>query len=193
MVKIYSLSLLIVFICVNLNLNNQATSSLETFQSLRLTEKKSSEIFETKENEIDNIKLKIEFFDLNTNEKLTDLNIDSSINSIGVKYELLVPSVISVQNYRFLSNFEFKDFKFKESPINRFKADVEKYKSEELRSVYIKEGVLYPKNKGTLNIEPVELELTIDMQTNKQDEYGGSVYKANTIKASSESTQVRWH
>ena len=137
-------------------------------------------------------KLNIQIYNLETETEQKNLKIDQATDSIGIKLELLFPDRISVNSYNFISKFEFNDFKFKNIPITNYTIDRTTYKEQNLISVILKNGVLFPEKRGLLYIEPIEIEIDASIPTNKKDFLGSSIYKKATFRIKSELKEIKY-
>ncbi|EAR02955.1 BatD family protein [Maribacter sp. HTCC2170] len=95
---------------------------------------------------------------------------------ISVVYKLYVSPSIRVSNYRQLDNPKYNNFWSQDIPVQRLNAENGTYKGKPYRYVILKRVVLYPQKTGKLEIEPLSLDVTVDVPTNKRDFFGGRVY-----------------
>lgn len=67
------------------------------------------------------------------------------------------------------------------------------YNGKAYRYVILKRVVLYPQKSGTLEIEPLSLEVTLDVPTNRRDFFGGRIYTQTnkTVSAGRRSIDVK--
>ncbi len=94
--------------------------------------------------------------------------------AISVVYKLYVSNEVSItSNWRELDTPKYADF-WSQSIDNKgnFKIYEGKYQGEDYRYVILKTAVLYPQKTGELNIEPLTLDIPIDVRTNKRDFFG---------------------
>ena len=63
------------------------------------------------------------------------------------------------------------------------------YNGEDYRFVVLRKTVLYPQKTGTLEIEPLTLDITVDVPTNRRDIFGGRLMQSvhRTVAAGSRS------
>jgi len=95
---------------------------------------------------------------------------------ISVVYKLYVSPSIRVSNYRPLDNPKYNNFWSQDIPVQRLNAENGTYKGKAYRYVILKRVVLYPQKSGELDIEPLSLDVTVDVPTNKRDFFGGRIY-----------------
>ncbi|HET8735072.1 MAG TPA: BatD family protein [Pricia sp.] len=100
--------------------------------------------------------------------------------ALSVVYKLYVSPSISVSNYQPLDNPTYNNFWSQDIPIKRLSAENGTYKGKPYRYVILKRVVLYPQKSGKLEIEPLSLEVTVDVPTDKRDFFGGRIYSQTT-------------
>ncbi|MFS4492586.1 BatD family protein [Maribacter sp. 2308TA10-17] len=96
--------------------------------------------------------------------------------AVSVVYKLYVSPSISVSNYRPLDNPKYNNFWSQDIPVSVRNAKNGTYKGKQYRYVILKRVVLYPQKSGKLEIEPLSLDVTVDVPTNKRDFFGGRIY-----------------
>jgi len=96
--------------------------------------------------------------------------------AISVVYKLYVSPSISVSNYRALDNPKYNNFWSQDIPVSVRNAKNGTYKGKQYRYVILKRVVLYPQKSGKLDIEPLSLDVTVDVPTNRRDFFGGQIY-----------------
>lgn len=113
--------------------------------------------------------------------------------AITVVYKLYVSPSISVSNYRALDNPKYNNFWSQDIPITRLNAQNGTYKGKPFRYVILKRVVLYPQKSGKLEIEPLSLDVTVDVPTNKRDFFGGRIYSQTnkTVSAGKRTIDVK--
>jgi len=112
---------------------------------------------------------------------------------ISVIYKLFVSPSIRVSNYRALDNPKYNNFWSQDIPVNRPNAENGTYKGKSYRYVVLKRVVLYPQKAGSLVIEPLSLDVTVDVPTNKRDFFGGRIYTQTnkTVSAGKRTINVK--
>ncbi len=113
--------------------------------------------------------------------------------AISVVYKLYVSPSVSVSNYRALDNPKYNNFWSQDIPVSRLNAQNGTYKGKQYRYVVLKRVVLYPQKTGKLEIEPLSLDVTVDVPTNKRDFFGGRIYSQTnkTVSAGKRTINVK--
>lgn len=113
--------------------------------------------------------------------------------AISVVYKLYVSPTISVSNYRPLDNPKYNNFWSQDIPVSVRNAKNGTYKGKQYRYVILKRVVLYPQKSGQLEIEPLSLDVTVDVPTNKRDFFGGRIYSQTnkTVSAGKRTINVK--
>lgn len=113
--------------------------------------------------------------------------------AISVVYKLYVAPSISVSNYQPLDNPKYNNFWSQDIPVRRLSAENGTYKGKPYRYVVLKRVVLYPQKSGKLEIEPLSLDVTVDVPTNKRDFFGGRIYSQTnkTVSAGKRTINVK--
>lgn len=91
---------------------------------------------------------------------------------ISVVYKLYVSPNASVRGTRQVDVPQFNDFWSQDIPVKDNGVQQGTYNGESYRYVVLKRVVLYPQKSGRLEIEPLTLELTIDVPTGRRDFFG---------------------
>ncbi|MRX63029.1 BatD family protein [Maribacter luteus] len=113
--------------------------------------------------------------------------------AISVVYKLYVSPSIRVSNYRPLDNPKYNNFWSQDIPVQRLNAENGTFKGKNYRYVVLKRIVLYPQKSGKLDIEPLSLDVTVEVPTNKRDFFGGRVYTQinKTVSAGNRTINVK--
>lgn len=113
--------------------------------------------------------------------------------AITVIYKLYVSPSISVSNYQPLDNPTYNNFWSQDIKVTSLNAQNGTYKGKPYRYVILKRVVLYPQKSGKLEIEPLSLDVTVDVPTNKRDFFGGRVYSQTnkTVSAGNRTINVK--
>ena len=113
--------------------------------------------------------------------------------ALSVVYKLYVSPSISVSNYQPLDNPKYNNFWSQDIPVSRPAAENGTYKGKPYRYVVLKRVVLYPQKSGKLEIEPLSLEVTVDVPTTKRDFFGGRIYSQTnkTVSAGKRTINVK--
>ena len=113
--------------------------------------------------------------------------------AITVVYKLYVSPNTGVSNWREIDNPRFNDFWSQNIDIKGLKVENGTYKGEDYRYVVLRRTVLYPQKIGKLNIEPLSLDITVDVPTNRRDIFGGRLMKQvhKTVSAGNRTINVK--
>jgi hypothetical protein len=97
---------------------------------------------------------------------------------VSVKYKLYVSPQVNVSNFDFIDNPKYADFWSQNINTKQFKFESGTYKGKQYRSVVLRKSVLYPQKTGKLNIEPLTIDVVVDVPTNRRDFFGGRMYQS---------------
>lgn len=113
--------------------------------------------------------------------------------AVTVVYKLYVSPAINVTNYRPLDNPKYNNFWNQDIPVTKYNTQNSTYQGKPYRSVVLKRVVLYPQKSGQLVIEPLSLEIYVDVPTDRRDFFGGRVYKqaSKTVSAGKRTLNVK--
>lgn len=113
--------------------------------------------------------------------------------AVTVVYKLFISSDISVTNFRPLDSPKYNNFWSQDIPVTKYNTVNETYNGKPYRSVILKRVVLYPQKSGRLDIEPLSLEIYVDVPTNRRDFFGSRIYKqaSKTVSAGKRTLNVQ--
>ncbi len=113
--------------------------------------------------------------------------------AISVVYKLYVSPAINVSDFRPLDNPKYNNFWSQDLPLNRYTVENTTFKGKPYRYVILKRVVLYPQKDGKLEIEPLSLDVTLEVPTNKRDFFGRRTYTQTnmTVSAGRRSISVK--
>ncbi|MFT5242439.1 MAG: hypothetical protein ACJA1H_000499 [Glaciecola sp.] len=113
--------------------------------------------------------------------------------AITVVYKLYVSPNTGVSNWRELENPRYNDFWSQKIDTKGLRIQNGTYKGEDYRFVVLRKTVLYPQKTGELEIEPLKLDVTVEVPTNRRDIFGGMhMAKTNrTVSAGSRTINVK--
>lgn len=113
--------------------------------------------------------------------------------AITVVYKLYVSPNISVSNYQPLDNPTYNNFWSQDIKVSSLSAQNGTYQGKPYRYVTLKRVVLYPQKSGKLDIEPLSLEVTVDVPTGRRDFFGGRIYAQTnkTVSAGNRTITVK--
>src|SRR5690606_35175382 len=110
-----------------------------------------------------------------------------------VVYKLYVGPNVSVTNYRALDNPQYNSFWSQDIPVGRHEVQNGTYQGKPYRYVVLKRVVLYPQRSGELELEPLSLEVFVDVPTNQRDFFGRTIYTqaTQTVSAGKRTIMVK--
>lgn len=91
---------------------------------------------------------------------------------ITVVYKLYFSYNIGITNWRELNKPKYNDFWSQNIDIKQLVAEEGKYNGEKYRCVVLRKTVLYPQKSGRLEIEPLSLDIDVQVPTNRRDFFG---------------------
>ncbi len=113
--------------------------------------------------------------------------------AISVVYKLYVSPSINVSNFRPLDNPTYNNFWSQDIPVTSYNVKNGNYNGKSYRYVILKRVVLYPQKSGSLEIEPLSLDVTLEVPTNRRDFFGGPIYAQTnkTVSAGQRTIRVK--
>ncbi|UOB19476.1 BatD family protein [Abyssalbus ytuae] len=113
--------------------------------------------------------------------------------AVSIIYKLYVSPNISVSDFKPLDNPKYNDFWSQDIEVKRWKVENGTYNGKPYRYVILKKVVVYPQKTGKLSIEPLSLDVTVDVPTNRRDIFGGRLYTQThkTVSAGSRAINVK--
>jgi hypothetical protein len=113
--------------------------------------------------------------------------------AVSVVYKLYVSPSINVSNFRPLDNPTYNNFWSQDIPVTSYSVKNGTYQGKSYRYVILKRVVLYPQKSGSLEIEPLSLDITLDVPTNRRDFFGQPIYTQTnkTVSAGKRTIQVK--
>ena len=112
---------------------------------------------------------------------------------VTVVYKLYVGADISVTNFRPADNPTFNNFWNQDIPVTQYTFQSGTYNGKPMQYVALKKVVLYPQKSGELQLEPLVLDITAEVPTNRRDFFGGRLYAQTnkTVTAGNRVIQVK--
>src|SRR5690606_12172628 len=112
---------------------------------------------------------------------------------IAVVYKLYVSHDTSVSNWREIDSPKFSDFWSQNIDNQEFKVYDGTYQGKPYRYVILRSTVLYPQKTGELEIEPLSLDISIDVRTNRRDMFGRTLTRRinRTVSADVQTIDVK--
>ncbi len=113
--------------------------------------------------------------------------------AVSVVYKLYVSPSINVTNFRALDNPKYNNFWSQDIPVTKYDVQTGTYQGKSYRYVVLKRIVLYPQKTGNLELEPLSLDVSLQVPTNKRDFFGGPIYAETnkTVSAGQRSIDVK--
>ncbi|RZL29849.1 MAG: protein BatD, partial [Pedobacter sp.] len=91
---------------------------------------------------------------------------------ITVVYKLYFSYNIGITNWRELDKPKYNDFWSQNIDIKQLKVEEGTYKGEIVRYVVLKKTVLYPQKSGKLAIEPLSMDIDVEIPTHRRNFFG---------------------
>lgn len=112
---------------------------------------------------------------------------------ITVIYKLYVSPETGVSNWREIDNPKFSDFWSQNIPMKGINVQNGQYNGEDYRYVVLRKTVLYPQKTGELKIEPLSLDVTVEVPSNRRDFFGGRLMTQvnKTVSAGARTIKVK--
>lgn len=112
---------------------------------------------------------------------------------ITVVYKLYVSPYVNVYGSRETASPKYNNFWSQFIDMNEFKPVRDTYNGEVYTSIEIRKAVLYPQKAGKLPLEPLRLEIDMDVPTGQYDFFGRPAYKqgTKTVVAGNKSINVK--
>lgn len=113
--------------------------------------------------------------------------------AITIVYKLYVSPDIGVSNFREINTPKYNDFWSQNINLQDTKIQNGQFKGRDYRYLVIKKTVLYPQKTGELELEPLSLDITVEVPTNRRDFFGGRMMSQvqKTVSAGSKTLQVK--
>ena len=92
--------------------------------------------------------------------------------AITVVYKLYVAENTGIRNWRELDKPRYGDFWSQVLDVKEYKTKQGTYKGEDYRYIVLRRTVLYPQKVGKLNIEPLSLDINVEVPSNRRDVFG---------------------
>ena len=94
--------------------------------------------------------------------------------AITVVYKLYVAQNTGVRNWREIDSPRYNDFWSQNIDVKGIDIKQGAYNGEDYRYVVLRKTVLYPQKTGKLTIEPLSLDITVEVPSNRRDVFGRS-------------------
>jgi len=103
---------------------------------------------------------------------------------ITVVYKLYFSYNIGITNWRELEKPKYNDFWSQNIDIKKLVLEEGMFKGEKYRFVVLRKTVLYPQKSGKLVIEPLSLDIDVELPTNRRDMFGRVVVTSGNKRVS---------
>jgi hypothetical protein len=113
--------------------------------------------------------------------------------AITVVYKLYVSPETGVSNWSEKDNPRYNDFWSQDIEMKGLNVQKGKYNGEDYRFVVLRKTVLYPQKTGKLKLEPLVLDITVEVPTNRTDIFGRALMTKvpKTVTAGSRTITVK--
>ncbi|PKQ45008.1 BatD family protein [Confluentibacter flavum] len=113
--------------------------------------------------------------------------------AITVVYKLYVSPTTGVDNWREIDSPRYNDFWSQNIDTQGLKVQMGTYNGEEYRYLVLRKTVLYPQKTGKLDIEPLSLDIAVQVPTNRRNIFGGQMMARvnKTVSAGNKTINVR--
>lgn len=107
---------------------------------------------------------------------------------ITVTYKIYVNPYTNVSGWQVIDSPKFTDF-WNQNVDRKHEVQSGTYNGQDYRYLILQETVLYPQKTGTLKLEPLSMNVSVEVRTNRRDFFGNYMYKrVNRVFASQELT-----
>ncbi|MGO4820151.1 MULTISPECIES: BatD family protein [unclassified Flavobacterium] len=109
---------------------------------------------------------------------------------ITVVYKLYFSYNIGITNWKELNKPKYNDFWSQNIDIKQLVAEEGMFKGEKYRYVVLRKTVLYPQKSGKLVIEPLALDIDVQLPTNRRDVFGRMLLTEGSKRVSAGSKTI---
>lgn len=115
--------------------------------------------------------------------QVSDSNIKLK-DSLIITYKLYVSQDIGVSNYSLSDQIENINYVIEDVSSSNIKIEYEIFKNENYRFVVLKKSILKPKLKGKFELEGLALDITAEIPSKENDQFGRRIMEkvTRTIK-----------
>lgn len=113
--------------------------------------------------------------------------------AITVVYKLYVAANTGVDNWQEIDNPRYNDFWSQSIDTKGQRVQNGTFKGEDYRYLVLRKTVLYPQKTGKLKIEPLSLNVSVQVPTNRRDIFGGRLMSRvnRTVTAGTRTVNVK--
>tara|TARA_R110000868_G_scaffold167991_3_gene402569 strand:+ start:5643 stop:7388 length:1746 start_codon:yes stop_codon:yes gene_type:complete len=109
---------------------------------------------------------------------------------ITVVYKLYFSYNIGITNWRELNKPKYNDFWSQNIDIKQLVAEEGMFKGEKYRYVILRKTVLYPQKAGKLTIEPLSLDIDVQLPTNRRNMFGQVILTEGNKRVSAGAKEI---
>ena len=92
--------------------------------------------------------------------------------AISVVYKLYIAENTGIRNWNEIDKPRYNDFWSQNIDVKELKVQEGVYKGKNYRYVVLKKTILYPQKTGELSLEPLTLEVSVEVPSNRRDIFG---------------------
>ena len=113
--------------------------------------------------------------------------------AISVVYKLYIAENTGVRNWNEIDKPRYNDFWSQNIDVKELKVQEGVYKGKNYRYVVLKKTILYPQKTGELSLEPLTLEVSVEVPSNRRDIFGRRAMTTvnRTVTAGKRSIKVK--
>lgn len=109
---------------------------------------------------------------------------------ITVVYKLYFSYNIGITNWREINKPKYNDFWSQNIDIKQLEVQEAIFKGEKFRYVTLRKTVLYPQKSGKLEIEPLSLDIDVQLPTNRRNAFGQVLLREGSKKVAAGAKQI---
>ncbi|WP_281754192.1 BatD family protein [Neptunitalea chrysea] len=94
---------------------------------------------------------------------------------ISVVYKLYVATSIGISNFDVLDDPKYSNFWSQDIKLNGLQFESTMYKGQRYRMLVLKKELLYPQQSGKLELEPLVIDVSVELPSNKRNFFGQRV------------------
>lgn len=110
--------------------------------------------------------------------------------AISVVYKLYISPDINIYDFIPVDNPTYNNFWSQDIEVSRLRAENGLYDGKQYRYVVLKKVVLYPQRDGLLEIEPLTLEVKVEVPTNRRNIFGERVFTQTHVKVATKTSKI---
>lgn len=113
--------------------------------------------------------------------------------AVSVVYKLYVSDDVYLSGLNILDQPKYNNFWSQIIPINKLEIERGTYKNRSYNYVVVSRAVLYPQKEGQLTIEPLSLDISLEVPSQQRNMFGGFLRQTvrRTVTAPSRTIQVK--